>query len=210
MPANTEVAAKARAPHLGPERRRPFVLDAALEIAVESGIGAVTIGSVADRMNVTRPVVYKVFSDRIELIQELIRREGTILVDGLLGAMHRSRGADPEAAFTTGYVALLRFIESRPAAWRLLFSADPDPAVATRFAMARQAVAYHASRWIRPALEAWWHKTDLDKKMPMLIEFFMSSCEAAAKTLLDSESNWTPEELGATYGRMICRAFEAA
>lgn len=210
MPSNTEVAAKARAPHLGPERRRPFVLDAALEIAVESGLGAVTIGSVADRMGVTRPVVYKCFSDRIELIQELLQREGTLLLDGLLDAMHSSRGPDPEVAFTTGFIAMFRFIESRPTAWRVLFSAEPDVAVAARVSMARQAVSYHASRWIRPALEAWWGTTDLDKKMPMLIEFFMSSCEAAAKTLLDPETNWTPEELGALYGRMICRAFEAA
>ncbi|MCE5291858.1 MAG: TetR/AcrR family transcriptional regulator [Nocardiaceae bacterium] len=210
MNTSTETTAKARAPHLGPERRRPFVLDAALEIAVASGIGAVTIGAVADHMNVTRPVVYKCYGDRIELIQALLQREGTLLLDGLLHAMHSAAGKEPEDAWVTGFISLLRFVESRPGSWRLLFSADPDPALATRFTMARQALAYHATGWIRPALEAWWGTPDLDKKMPMLIEFFMSSCEAAAKTLLDSESTWTPEELGALYGRMICRAFEAA
>ncbi len=34
---------KPRAAHLGPDRRRPLVLDTALRIAVEDGIGSVSI-----------------------------------------------------------------------------------------------------------------------------------------------------------------------
>ena len=210
MNTSTKTTSKARAPHLGPERRRPFVLDAALEIAVASGIGAVTIGAVADNMGVTRPVVYKCYADRVELIQALLQREGTLLLDGLLDALHSAAGKAPEDAWITGFTSLLRFVASRPDTWRLLFSADPDPALVTRFTMARQALRYHATDWIRPALEAWWATPDLDKKMPALMEMFMASCEAAAKSLLEPESAWTPDELGALYGRMICRAFEAA
>ncbi len=210
MSPNVEVPARARAPHLGPERRRPLILDAALEIAIESGIAAVTIGSVADRVGVTRPVVYKCFGDRVELIQELLQREGALLLDGVLAAMHQATGPDPEAAFVTGYTALLQFIESRPGAWRLVYSADPDPAVALRFRMARQAVSYHASRWIRPAIVTWWDTQDVDRKLPTLIEIFVSSCEAAARTLLDAESDWSTRELGELYGRMMCNAFRVA
>ena len=39
-----------RAEHLGPERRRPQVLDAAREIAAVNGLGAVTIGAIAARL----------------------------------------------------------------------------------------------------------------------------------------------------------------
>lgn len=71
-----------RAAHLGPERRRPQVLDAALAIAVSDGIAAVTIGAVAQRLKVTRPVVYSCFPDRVELLRALLERELALLVQG--------------------------------------------------------------------------------------------------------------------------------
>ncbi len=40
---------------MGPERRRPQILDAALQIAAESGTAAVTIGAVAKHLGVTGP-----------------------------------------------------------------------------------------------------------------------------------------------------------
>ena len=36
---------RVRAEHLGPEKRRPQILDAALDLATEHGIGALTIGA---------------------------------------------------------------------------------------------------------------------------------------------------------------------
>ena len=44
----------------------------------------------------------------------------------------------------------------------------------------------------------------------MLIELFLSSSEAAVRSLLDPESDWTPDDLGEFYGRIICSAFGAA
>ncbi|ORA47172.1 hypothetical protein BST21_12965 [Mycolicibacterium celeriflavum] len=43
------------------------MLDAALAITVEQGVSQVTIGSIAERLNVTRPVVYAGFSDRVQI-----------------------------------------------------------------------------------------------------------------------------------------------
>lgn len=210
MSTSAEDATKTRGPYLGPERRRPMILDAALEIAIEAGVSAVTIGAVALRLGVTRPAVYSSFADRVELIDALLERETEQLVALLLGAMHSARGTDPEAAFTTGYRALMNVVATRSSTWRLIFSASPDPAVAVRFADARTKVAHEASRWIAPALEAWWGTTDLERKMPVLIELFMSSCEAAARSLLSNQNSWTADELGDFYGRLMCRAFHAA
>lgn len=199
-----------RAAHVGPERRRPQVLDAALAIAVESGVSAVTIGAVADRLGVTRPVVYSCFRDRVALIEALVEREGERLLASALAALHSARGDDPEAVFVRGYQAFLDVVADCPDAWRLLFSAAPDPAVADKFQRARLEMADSATRWLRPALTAWWDVAELDRKLPVLVELFMSSCEAAARSLLDYPNEWTTQELGELYGRMICRAFSAA
>lgn len=208
MPSPTP---RARAAHLGPERRRPAVLDAALEIAVEGGLAAVTIGTVATHLGVTRPVVYACYPDRVELVSALLDREATLLKESLLDALHTSGGnADPEAAFVIGFRALLASAEQHPATWRLLVSGEPDPALSARFRAARAEILDHATHWIRSAVEQWWEIDDLDRKMPVLMELFMSSCEAAIRSLLDDTNPWTTEELGALVGAAICRMFSGA
>ena len=210
MIATAPAATRERAAHLGPERRRPQVLDAALAITATSGVAAVTIGSVAERLGVTRPVVYSCFADRVELIKALVNRERDLMLEGLLEALHTARGDYPQAAFVDGFSALLSVVEARPDTWRLIFAANPDSAVAEMIATARETLAASSTRWIGPAMETWWATADLDRKLPVLIELFLSSSEAAVRSLLDPESDWTPDDLGEFYGRIICSAFGAA
>ena len=202
--------AKPRATHLGPERRRPMVLDAALGIAVEHGVNAITIGAVAARLGVTRPVVYACFADRVQLIEALLEREHAQLVADVLAALHSTGGDDPQAAFTDGYRALLRAVGERPEAWQLIFAAAPDAAVADRFHRARSALATASAQWIRPALVRWWNTAELDRKLPVLIELFVSSCEAAVRSLLNRGLGWTADQLADLYGRMIAEALRVA
>ena len=210
MPTSADETLRTRAPHLGPERRRPQVLDAALAITVEQGVGQVTIGAIADRLHVTRPVVYACFSDRVELITALLERETTNLRDALVVALRSARGDDPETAFVDGFGALLRVVTDRPHSWRVVFAAQPDPAVVDRFQRVRAEMEGIAAHWIRPALSAWWDFADVDAKLPVLIEFFLSSCEAAVRSLLDVATTCTVDDLASLYGRMVCSAFRAA
>ena len=83
MATDAATKPRERAAHLGPERRRPQILDAALQIAAESGTAAVTIGAVATHLGVTRPVVYSCFKDRVELLAALLDREGESLRETL-------------------------------------------------------------------------------------------------------------------------------
>ena len=64
-----------RAAHLGPERRRPDVLDAALELFLEHGYDGTSMQAVADRAEVTKPVVYDCFPGKDELFRALLARE---------------------------------------------------------------------------------------------------------------------------------------
>jgi AcrR family transcriptional regulator len=210
VPMATDETLRTRAAHLGPERRRPQVLNAALAITVEQGVGQVTIGTIADRLQVTRPVVYACFDGRVEIITALLERETTNLRDALVAALRTARGHDPESAFVDGFGALLRVAAARPDSWRVVFAAQPDPAVVDRFQRVRAEMQDIAGRWIRPALSAWWDFADVDAKLPVLVEFFLSSCEAAVRSLLDAMNTWTADDLASMYGRMVCSAFRAA
>lgn len=206
----TTASPRERAAHLGPERRRPQVLDAALEIAATEGVSAVTIGAVAGRLGVTRPVVYSCFPGRVELIEALLQREDELLRENLLTALHAARGDDPEAAFITGYQAMLRVVEERPNTWRLLFNANADPAVAGMVTAVRATLTTSSTRWIGPALQRWWQTADLDRKLPVIIDLFISSSQSAARSLLDPENDWTADTLGEFYGRVMSHAFQSA
>ncbi|MCG8394544.1 MAG: TetR/AcrR family transcriptional regulator [Pseudomonadales bacterium] len=209
MPTQTRKP-RERAAHLGPDRRRPQILDAALTLAVENGIGAVTLSAVASQLGVSRPVVYSCFGDRVELFEALLAREGEHMLEGVLKALHSARGDNPEAAFIDGYRALLTVVAEQPASWRLVFTANPDPAVADRFLRARQVVADNAARWIAPAMTHWWQTQDIERKLPVVVELFMSSCEAAVRLLLTPGTDWNADTLGDFFGRCMCQAFRAA
>ena len=210
MPNASTVTPRGRAAHLGPERRRPQVLDAALAITVEHGVGQVTIGSIAERLGVTRPVVYACFEDRIALITALLERETAALRDVLMEALQSAHDQKPQAAFITGYQSLLGAVAERPNSWRVVFSASPDPAVAGRFIRVRAQLGEATSASIGPVLTRWWGIEDAEAKLPILVEFFMSTCEAAVRSLLDDTNPWGAEDLGELYGRMVFTAFGAA
>lgn len=57
--------------------RRHELLDAAAALLDDGGVSAVTMESVAAQAGVSRPLVYKHFSNREDLIAELWRREST-------------------------------------------------------------------------------------------------------------------------------------
>lgn len=203
--------ARSRAQHLGPQRRRPQVLDAALAIAVQDGIGAVNVGSVASHLGVTRPVVYACFSDRVDMVEALLDREGGALVDSLVEALHSTGGSPgPQEAFEQGFRSMLAAVAANPDPWRLIFTGAPDPAVSACFRKAREHLEQRSTEWFRPAVLAWWQTSDLDRKLPVLIELFLCSCEAAVRSLLAGTDGWTADELGEFMGRATYRAFKDA
>ncbi|HEY3002036.1 MAG TPA: TetR/AcrR family transcriptional regulator [Kribbellaceae bacterium] len=200
---------RARAAHLGPERRRPQVLDAALSIAATEGIAAVSIARVAERLGVTRPVVYACFADRVDLIRALVAREEQVILPGAFAAMAPRAAEAPADAFVAGFQALLATVAEHPDSWRFLFEGTPDPAVRELFGRGRMLIGIEFERLIRPTLEAW-GTTGVRRKLPVLVELFLSACEGAVRTLLADGSAWTPDELGEFVGRAVYRALREA
>ncbi|MBN9620619.1 MAG: TetR/AcrR family transcriptional regulator [Actinobacteria bacterium] len=200
-----------RAAHLGPDRRRPAVLDAALAIATEDGARGVSMGAVAQRIGVTRPVVYACYTNRAELMTALLEREEQYLLAGVLAALPSGapRNGGTQAVFVRGFQALLAVVAERPESWRFVFDPAPGADVAERFARSRAVVAEQFARLIRPSLEHW-GTTDVERKLPVLVELFMSSGEGAVRALLHEGSSWTTEELGGFVGQAVYRAVRGA
>jgi AcrR family transcriptional regulator len=186
------------------------MLDAAKAIAVERGIQAITIGAVAAELKVTRPVVYSCFGDRIELITALLEREEQSLLAGVLAAYPSpGRYRTTQAAFVGGMQALLCTVAEQPDTWRALFWSNPGPDVAELFGRARLRVADQFARLIEPDLRRWGSE-DLPRKLPVLVELFVSAGEGAVRSLLSPGNTYSPDELGELVGRAVYRAIRNA
>jgi AcrR family transcriptional regulator len=205
---DTATASRTRAEHLGPERRRPQVLDAALEIAATQGLSNVTMGAIATQMAVTRPVVYACYSGRGELLAALLERESTLALTSLMALLPPREDNSVEQNFVDGFHAMLTACRERPASWRLIFAADPDPVLAGAIARGRVQIAGRVATVMRPLLQRW-EVDDIERMLPALTEVFLSTCETAVRMLFDDEQGWTPEVLADIVGRAAYRSFRA-
>ncbi|WP_409434513.1 TetR/AcrR family transcriptional regulator [Mycobacterium sp. SMC-14] len=200
-----QAANRSRAEHLGPQRRRPQVLDAALQIAAEHGIAGVTMAAIAERIGVTRPVVYACYDGRGKVLAALLDRETELMLTSLLGALPPRRTSSVEDRFVAGFSAFLSAVRERPASWRIIFTADQDPVLAAAVVSGRARLAERVGTVMRPLLE---RRAPSDHTLAALTEVFLAICEAAARMLLDSDQQWTPESLAAIVGPAAYRTFE--
>ncbi|TXI86174.1 MAG: TetR/AcrR family transcriptional regulator [Cupriavidus sp.] len=199
-----------RAPHLGPERRRPQILDTALELVARDGVRAVHMEAVAQAMGVTKPVVYACFASREDLLNALLEREEQRLFEGVMAALPRKVDiGNPQQLMSDGFRALFKAVDNNRDSWRLVFSVEADPAVAARLQEGRQLVAQRVSMLVGAWLKLLGAK-EAKKRLPVLVTMFMSICEGMVRSLLEGQHGWTIDELAAYVGRLVLAAFEEA
>lgn len=199
-------ANRARAEHLGPDRRRPQVLDTALDIAANQGLADVTMGAIAQRMGVTRPVVYACYPGRGEVLAALLDRETDEVLSSLLELLPPERTGSIEQLFVDGFRALHSTVRERPASWRIIFAADPDPVLTAAIVAGRERIRGQLATAMRPLLQRW-QVADVDVTLPLLVEVFLAICEAAVRKMLDDSDDSVL--VAETFGKAAYRAMRA-
>ncbi|CRZ17564.1 TetR/AcrR family transcriptional regulator [Mycolicibacterium neworleansense] len=200
------IANRARAEHLGPDRRRPQVLDTALEIAAQEGLADVTMGNIARRMGVTRPVVYACYPGRGEVLAALLDRETDEVMASLFELLPPQRTGSIEQLFVDGFRALGSTVRERPDSWRIMFGADPDPVLTAAIVAGRERIRGQLATAMRPLLQRW-QVADVDATLPMLVEVFLAICETAVRKMLADDGE--PELVAETFGKAAYRAMRA-
>lgn len=211
MNVENTIKTRSRAPHLGPEKRRPQVLDAALALATElGGMSHVSMEAVAARLQVTKPVVYSCFASREELLNALLEREEQRLLRGVMSALPAALDmTNPRQMLIAGFQALLQVAAEHMPSWQLVFATLPDPAVAARYGQARHLVAQRVAMLMAPGLVTAGVQ-DIDRKLPVLVELFMSIGDGSVRALMQEGSRWTPAELGTFVGELALGALNRA
>ncbi|WP_166906998.1 TetR/AcrR family transcriptional regulator [Mycobacterium sp. DL440] len=200
------LANRGRAEHLGPDRRRPQVLDTALDIAAHRGLADVTMGTIAQRLGVTRPVVYACYPGRGEVLAALLDRETDGVLASLLELLPPQRTGSIEQLFVDGFHALHSTVRERPASWRIIFAADPDPVLTAAIVGGRERIRGQLATAMRPLLQRW-QVADVDVTLPMLVEVFLAICEAAVRKMLADDGD--SELVAETFGKAAYRAVRA-
>ncbi|WP_307829828.1 TetR/AcrR family transcriptional regulator [Antrihabitans stalagmiti] len=196
-----------RAAHLGPDRRREQVLDAASVIAADRGMAGVSMMAVADRLGVSKPVVYACFPARDQLVDALVKREESKLMAAVLASMPENPTFDnSEQLLIEGFQALLTAAAANPERWRVVLAADIDSRAGQRIGHGRTVIRRRLGEILRGGFERW-HVVDIDKKLPLLVELFFAAGEGAVRMLIDQPGVWTPQDLGEFTGRTLFNTF---
>jgi AcrR family transcriptional regulator len=200
-----------RAAHLGPERRRPQVLDAALELFLERGYDGTSMQAVAEQAGVTKPVVYACYSSKDSLFRALLAREETRILAEIQTAFEGADLDDPESTLIEGYTGFLRAVASSPDVYRLVFLGEGggNAAVARRIQRGREAqidaLTVLARGWLeRRRGDAGGRGEDAGARL--LGYAIAGLAESGARLLLTESGEWTPETLGRELGRMAAAA----
>ncbi len=211
METGTSSHIRKRAAHLGPERRRPEVLDAALELFLVGGYDGTSMQAVADKAGVTKPVVYACFDSKDELFRSLLRREEARILAEIQGAFEDADLSDPETTLTEGFIGFLRAVGESPDVYRLIFMGEGggNAAVADRIRRGRQAqvdaLSRLARRWLEPR-NGTTSKAEIDRTARLMGNSIAGLAESGARLLLSGEDDWTPETLGRELGRIAAAA----
>jgi AcrR family transcriptional regulator len=196
-----------RARHLGPERRRPLILDAALEVFSANGFAGTTMQSVADAAGVTKPVVYDSFANRDELLLALLAREEQHLIVSIVAALPADPSVGtPEEHVLEGLTAFLTAVSEQPQSWRIVFGAQygAAPVVAERVRAARAFLVESLRLTLLQSLPG---VADPDANLPVLAELLASMTEACARMLVVDGTDRSPAELAKTVSQVVAGGF---
>jgi AcrR family transcriptional regulator len=206
-----EAPRRKRAAHLGPERRRPLVLDAAHDLFLASGFEGTSMDAIAAAAGVSKPVVYDCFGSKDALFTAMLDREEERVLRETEAALRTSGGAtDPEGALVRGFEAFLTAVAESPDIYRVVFLGEGggNEVVAARIARGLERQAQLAATITRRWVEGLDHLEgeEAEGVAQLLAQTIVGIAQVGARTLLRDPGRWTPATLAEKLGRMVWAA----
>jgi AcrR family transcriptional regulator len=194
--SNVDTTNKARLPR---DERRALLLSAALEVFTAAGYHSAAMDEIADRANVSKPVLYQHFPSKLELYLAVL----DLHIDSLVFEIQKAIASTPDnkdrvLATVDAYFA---FIEKEGEAFRLLFESDMsvEPQVRERLNRMTYDCAAAASAVI--AID-----TGLSKEASMLLGVGMIGyAQVTARHWLERDSKLTRQDAVALVHNLMWR-----
>ena len=188
--------------------RHEQLLDVTLDLVVERGFHAVTIEAVAQAAGVTRPIVYKQFTDLPGLVTALIDREEDRAISQLARAIPNIPGdRDPDDLLVEGLQLYLEAVQEAPKTWQLiLLPPEGVPAVFhERTAGTRRNVLRQLEKLVAWGIKRRGGPKDLDSEL--FARLLMEMAEDSARLILTQPKKFTIERI-VTFARTLMGAVQ--
>lgn len=203
-------SSRPRAAYLGPELRRPQILDVAMRLFSEHGYKGTSMDAVASAAGVSKPVVYDCFASKAELFGALLDREEQRMFDQFGAAlMSGAQPSDLQATLTAGFSSMLQAVADTPKAYRiaLMSGGDAQAAIAERVRRGRErqvaAVAAVARIWLQDRVPV----ERLDASAQFAGHTLIAIGEAGVRMMISEPERWTPQTLGRALAELAARGY---
>jgi AcrR family transcriptional regulator len=195
---STQPQRRRYARRLPPEERREQLLDATLDMMVQSGVESVSMEAVARRAGVTKPVVYGIFADRGALLFDLLEREEQRAYAQLAEALpvDFDRGTHPDVLVYEGVLAFLNAVVEHPSRWRLILlpGVGVPPVMQERVEAGRRSVEERLTMFCRWSLKVrGGASAEMDPEL--VAHALMALCEHGAALVLRDPEHFAPQRL---------------
>jgi AcrR family transcriptional regulator len=114
-PASTRPSARVRLPRRVRERQ---MIEAATEVFGQYGYHSASMDQIAERVGISKPMVYAYFDSKEGLYATCLTRAGEDLVEQVRTSSDPSAG--PEQAMWKGFLAFFEFVRQRPSDWKIV------------------------------------------------------------------------------------------
>lgn len=207
--ASSRTQARPRAAHLGPERRRPMILDAAFGVFLEKGYEGASMEEIARRAGVSKPVVYSSFAGKDALFGELLRREEQRILEAIAVALPTELDEDDlEPAITEALCAFFEAVVESPESFKVVFlgAGGSDANITRRVQRGRERqidqISALATRWIdRQGIP------QAEEQGRLHGYLFVGMAENAARALISEPDRFTPRQYASQIARMILSSY---
>ncbi len=156
-------------PHRGAARDR--LLEAAVGCIARDGLAATGIAAVAAEAGVSRPTVYRYFTDRSELVQAALRRSARTMTDQLDERLRSL--SDPAEQAVEAVIAVLTLVPSDPALGEVWASAALDASAVHGFT--RPTAVAMTRKALEPLVaSAGWSEENAEEAVEVILRFILS------------------------------------
>lgn len=191
-------------PRMPADARRDQLLDAALAIITRDGYAAVSIEAIAREADVTRPVVYNVFTDLNDLLSTLLDRQEQRALDQLLATISAPAGLGDISGWLRGVIVdLVDMVAGDPVTWRPIFLtfAGTPPVVRTRIDRARDTVRQRIEQLVSIGLAVRAPSVELDPGI--VAHLLVAIGEYFGRVILEDPESVDAERLAATITALL-------
>lgn len=203
----TKKKSRKRAPHLGAERRRPLILDAALPLFSQVGFESASMDAIAKEAGVTKPVLYDCFPDKRALFRALIDREEIRMRKQVLNYFPDNPDfSDPEKTLAQAFEAAFEAVQENPHSWRAIqdIRHASDPEIYKRLEAARAENLARVEGFIQAFFDFLKIK-DTNNSAALAANVILALGDAGAQLVLNSPEKWQPQQLAEQLAGLIMR-----